>query len=158
SGALPSELTARRARRSASILSPLWADRAPWDCLRVDSPPPAYLGPASPLAHHSSMNPDVVAGIARLRRAGILSTAQAALFSRVARRELVSVRVEIRALLYLGVLLLTSGVGIFVVEPHADIGRWAIAASIAAASAACLAWVMRSAPPFSWDEVEFPSV
>jgi hypothetical protein len=104
------------------------------------------------------MNPDVVAGIARLRREGILSSEQAALFSRVARRELVSVRVEIRALLYLGVLLLTSGVGIFVVEHHADIGRWAIAASMAVASIACLAWVIRSAPPFSWREVESPSV
>jgi Predicted membrane protein (DUF2157) len=104
------------------------------------------------------MNPDVVAGIARLRREGILSSEQAALFSRVARRELVSVRVEIRALLYLGVLLLTSGVGIFVVEHHVDIGRWAIAASIAVASIACLAWVIRSAPPFSWREVESPSV
>src|SRR5262245_63918396 len=72
--------------------------------------------PASQLADHSSMNPDVVAGISRLRREGTLSTEQSALFSRVARRELVSVRVEIRALLYLGVLLLTSGVGIFVVE------------------------------------------
>jgi len=104
------------------------------------------------------MNPDVVAGIARLRREGILSSEQAALFGRVARRGLVSVRVEIRALLYLGVLLLTSGVGIFVVEHHADIGRWAIAASIAVASTACLAWVIRSAPPFSWGEVESPSV
>src|SRR5215468_5082646 len=104
------------------------------------------------------MNPDVVAGIARLRREGILSSEQAGLFSRVARRELVSVRVEIRALLYLGVLLLTSGVGIFVVEHHVDIGRWAIAASIAIASAACLAWVIRSASPFSWGEVASPSV
>jgi predicted membrane protein DUF2157 len=104
------------------------------------------------------MNPDVVAGIARLRSEGILSSEQAALFNRVARRELVSVRVEIRALLYLGVLLLTSGVGIFVVEHHADIGRWAIAASIAVASTACLAWVIRSAPPFSWGQVESPSV
>jgi len=104
------------------------------------------------------MNPDVVAGIARLRREGILSTEQAALFSRVARRELVSIRVEIRGLLYLGVLLLTSGVGIFVVEHHADIGRSAIAGSIAVASAACLAWVIRTAPPFSWDGVESPNV
>jgi predicted membrane protein DUF2157 len=102
------------------------------------------------------MNPDVVAGIARLRSEGILSSEQAALFNRVARRELVSVRVEIRALLYLGVLLLTSGVGIFVVEHHADIGRWAIAASIAVASTACLSWVIRSAPPFSWGQVESP--
>jgi predicted membrane protein DUF2157 len=102
------------------------------------------------------MNPDVVAGIARLRSEGILSSEQAALFNRVARRELVSVRVEVRALLYLGVLLLTSGVGIFVVEHHADIGRWAIAASIAVASTACLSWVIRSAPPFSWGQVESP--
>src|SRR5215831_374323 len=104
------------------------------------------------------MNPDVVAGIARLRTEGILSNGQAALFARVARRELVSIRVEIRALLYLGVLLLTSGVGIFIVEHHEDIGRWAIAASIAVAAAACLAWVIRSAPPFSWGAVESPSV
>jgi len=104
------------------------------------------------------MNPDVVAGIARLRREGILSSEQAALFGRVARRGLVSVRVEIRALLYLGVLLLTSGVGIFVVEHHADIGRWAIAASIAVASTVCLGWVIRSAPPFSWGQVESPSI
>jgi hypothetical protein len=104
------------------------------------------------------MNPDVVAGVARLRRERILSSEQAALFSRVARRTLVSVRIELRALLYVGVLLLTSGVGIFVVEHHADIGRWAIAASIAVASAGCLAWVIQSAPPFSWGEVECPSV
>ena len=104
------------------------------------------------------MNPDVVAGIARLRAEEILSSEQAALFGRVARRELVSVRVEIRALLYLGVLLVTSGLGIFVVEHHAHIGRWAIAASIAIASAACLAWVIRSAPPFLWGEVASPSV
>lgn len=91
-----------------------------------------------------------------MRREGILSSEQAALFNRVARRELVSVRAEVRALLYLGVLLLTSGVGIFVVEHHADIGRWAIAASIAVASTACLAWVIRSAPLFSWGQVESP--
>ena len=93
-----------------------------------------------------------------MRSEGILSSEQAALFNRVARRELVSVRVEIRALLYLGVLLLTSGVGIFVVEHHADIGRWAIAGSIAVASTACLVWVIRSAPTFSWGQVESPGV
>jgi hypothetical protein len=104
------------------------------------------------------MNPDVVAGIARLRREGVLSSEQAAVSGRVARRDLVSVRLEIRALLYVGVLLLTSGLGIFVVEHHADIGRWAIAGSIALAAAACLAWVIRSAPPFAWTEVESPTV
>jgi len=104
------------------------------------------------------MNPDVVAAIARLRTEHVLSSEQAARFNRVARRDLVSVRVEVRALLYFGVLLLTSGVGFFVVEHHADIGRWAIATSLAFAAAACLVWVVRSAPRFAWSEVDSPSV
>ena len=74
------------------------------------------------------MNPDVVSAIARLRAENILSSGQAALFDRVARRQLVSVRLEIRALLYVGVLLLTSGVGLLVTEHHREIGPWAIPA------------------------------
>lgn len=104
------------------------------------------------------MNPDVVAAIARLRTDNVLSGRQAAFFNRVARRHLVSVRFEIRVLLYVGVLLLTSGVGALVVEHHGAIGPLAIAGSIGLAAAACLAWVVRRAPPFSWDEVPSPSV
>ena len=76
------------------------------------------------------MNPDVVTAIARLRAAKVLGSAQAALFDRVARRELVSVRFEIRALLYAGVLLLTAGGGLLVKEHHEQIGPWAIAGGI----------------------------
>src|SRR5262249_53009623 len=108
------------------------------------------------------MNPDVVAGIARPRAEGRPSDREGGPVAPGARRRLrprpAAVRAEIRALLYLGVLLLTSGVGIFVVEHHADIGRWVIAASIAIAWAACLAWVVRSAPTFSWGEVASPRV
>ena len=104
------------------------------------------------------MNPDVVAAIARLRSDNVLSSRQATLFHRVARGSLVSVRLEMRALLYVGVLLLTSGVGLFVVEHHRSIGPWAIAGSVALAVAACLLWVARAAPPFSWEAVESPSV
>jgi hypothetical protein len=104
------------------------------------------------------MNPDVVAAIARLRADNVLSGQQATLFRRVAGRDLVSARFEIRTLLYVGVLVLTSGVGVLVVEHHQDIGPWAIAGSIALAAAVCLAWVVRKAPPFSWDEVQSPSV
>jgi len=104
------------------------------------------------------MNPDVVAAIARLRADNVLSGQQATLFGRVAGRDLVSARFEIRTLLYVGVLVLTSGVGVLVVEHQQDIGPWAIAGSIALAAAACLVWVVRKAPPFSWDEVQSPSV
>jgi hypothetical protein len=104
------------------------------------------------------MNPDVVTAIARLRAESVLSIQQAELFDRVARRNLVSVRLEIRVLLYVGVLLLTSGVGLLVVEHHREIGPWAIAGSIGLAAAACLLWVIRQAPPFSWDEVQSANV
>ena len=104
------------------------------------------------------MNPDVVAAIARLRTDNVLSGPQAALLNRVARRHLVSVRLEIRLLLYVGVLLLTSGVGVLVVEHQDAIGPLAIAGSLGLAALACLVWVARKASPFSWREVESPNV
>ena len=104
------------------------------------------------------MNPDVVAAIARLTSEDVLSTQQAALFNRVARGSLVSIRFEIRALLYIGVLLLTSGIGVLVVELHQRVGPLVIAGAIAVAAGACLLWVVREAPPFSRDEVPPPSV
>jgi hypothetical protein len=104
------------------------------------------------------VNPDVVDAIARLRADGVLSPGQAAFFGRVARRGLVSVRFEIRALLYVGVLLLTSGVGLVVAEHHRAIGPWAIASALGLAAVACFVWVTRKSPPFSWDEVPSPNV
>src|SRR5262245_24292254 len=104
------------------------------------------------------MNPDVVAAIARLRTDTVLSAPQATLFDRVARRHLVSVRLEIRLLLYFGVLLLTSGVGVLVVEHQKEIGPLAIAGALALGTLTCLAWVVRTAPPFSWQAVESPNV
>jgi hypothetical protein len=104
------------------------------------------------------MNPDVVAAIAGLRADNVLSAPQATLFNRVARRHLISVRLEIRLLLYVGVLLLTSGVGVLVVEHQKQIGPLAIAGALALGTLVCLAWVVRTAPPFSWRDVESPNV
>ena len=109
-------------------------------------------------ARDRHVNPDVVRAIARLRADDVLSAGQAALFDRVARRGLVSVRFEIRVLLYAGVLLLTSGVGVLVAERHQQIGPLAIAVGIAVAAVACLLWVARRAAPFSWGEVSSPNV
>src|SRR5262245_30632949 len=103
------------------------------------------------------MNPDVVAAIARLSAENVLSSRQATRLGRVARRDLVSVRLELRMLLYVGVLLLTSGVGVLVVERHEDIGPLALAGSIGLAAAACLVWVIRRAAPFSWRDVPSPT-
>ena len=98
------------------------------------------------------MNPDVVSAVESLREEGALTASQAHLFSRVARRELVSVRLEIRAALYAGVLLLTGGIALFVKENHERLGPAAIGLAIGAAAVACLAWAWRKSPPFTWDD------
>ena len=98
------------------------------------------------------MNPDVAAAVERLRGDGVLGDLPANLFGRVARRQLVTVRLEIRAALYLGVLLLTAGVGLFVKENHERIGPTAIGVAIGVGAAACLVWAGRRSAPFAWGE------
>jgi hypothetical protein len=104
------------------------------------------------------MNPDVASAIARLRAEKVLSDGQAAFFDRAARRQLVSVRLELSVLLYAGVLILTSGVGLLVKEHQREIGPVAVAIGVGLAAAVCLAWVIRKAAPFSWGEVQSPNV
>lgn len=98
------------------------------------------------------MNSDVVSAVETLREGGVLSPSQARLFGRVARGELVSVRQELRLLLYAAVLVTMSGVGLLVGQNLERIGPVAVAAALALAAASCLAWVARHAPPFSWTE------
>jgi hypothetical protein len=104
------------------------------------------------------MSPETVAAIARLREDRILSDAQAEAFGRVARGDLLSVRGELRLMLYAGVLLLTTGAGIFLKENHDRIGPAAIAAAVGAAALGCLWYAARRLPPFSWGAVQSPHV
>jgi len=104
------------------------------------------------------LNPDVVDAIERLRERRILSDAQAAPLSRVYRGELVSVEPELRASLYVGVLLLVTGVGLFLKENHERIGPAAIAVILGAAALACLFYASRRLPPFSWTNAPSPHV
>ncbi len=102
------------------------------------------------------MNPDVAQAIPELVKSGALPSAQAPLLLRVARGELMSVHAELRALLSLGVLLVTGGAGVLVAENLDRIGPVAIAVALGVAAAAALAWVERIAPPFTWEEVKAP--
>lgn len=102
------------------------------------------------------MNPDLASAIPQWVESGILPPERAPLLLRVARRELVSVHEELRLLLYLGVLLVTGGVGLLVKENLDRIGPGVIAAAIGLAAVAAFAWVARMAPPFSWREVPSP--
>ncbi len=96
------------------------------------------------------MNPDVVAALDRLGREGTLTPEQTHPFGRVARRDLVSIRPELRLLLYGGVLAVMGGVGELVRQNLDRIGPVAIAAGLWIAALGALAWALRHAPPFSW--------
>jgi hypothetical protein len=104
------------------------------------------------------MNPDVADAIPKLVEAGALPPEGAPRLLRVAQGELLSVHGELRALLYLGVLLVTGGVGLLVQQNLDRIGPLAIAVALGLAAAAALVWVARVAPPFSWREVPSPNL
>ncbi len=104
------------------------------------------------------MNPDVAAAIPKLAESGVLPPREAPRLLRAARGELVSVHGELRALLYAGVLLITSGVGLLVGENLDRIGPVAIAVALGLAAVAALVWVWRVAPPFTWRQVSSPNL
>lgn len=104
------------------------------------------------------MNPDVADAIPALRDAGVLSEDAATRCLRVARGQLCSVHTELRVLLYAGVLTVAAGVGLLVKEHLTALGPWAIATAIAIAATACLVWVARTAPAFSWQAQPSPNL
>lgn len=103
-----------------------------------------------------SASPEVAAAVETLRDDGVLGEEQAARFLRIANGGLVSVRPELRATLYLGVLLLVSGAGLFLRENYDRLGPVSVAGVVGLAAAACLAWAWRRSEPFSWGEAASP--
>ncbi len=101
-------------------------------------------------------SPEVADAVPRLVEAGEIQPGQAELLLRDARAEVISVRGELRALLYLGVLLVTAGVGWLVKENLDRIGPLGIALGIGLGAGFCLGWVLRRAEPFSWGPVGPP--
>src|SRR5882672_1337795 len=101
------------------------------------------------------MNPDVVSAVDQLVRRGVLEPRNAMTLRRAASGSLVSVRDELRALLWGGVFLVTTGVGVLVREHLDRIGPVAIAIAIGVAALACLGWAWRHAPTpgFAFDSV-----
>ena len=97
---------------------------------------------------------EVAAAIPKLVEKGLLAPDTAAPLLRSAAGELLSVRGELRALLYCGVLALVGGVSLLVKENLERIGPVTIAAAIGLAAAACLVWTLARARPFSWQRAE----
>jgi hypothetical protein len=97
------------------------------------------------------LNPDIRDAVDRLAAEGVIPAGAAPRISRIARGDLVSVRLEIRALLYAGVTLAVAGAGLFVKEHYREIGPVAITLALSLAAAGCLVSVARGAPPFTWE-------
>jgi hypothetical protein len=70
------------------------------------------------------------------------------------RQRLFSLHWELRLLLYLGVLLLTGGLGILVYKNIDTIGHQAVLAFIALVTAGCFFYCFRKKAPFGWAKVQ----
>ena len=104
------------------------------------------------------MDPDLSDAVDRLSAEGVIPAAAAPRLSRIARGELVSLRGEVRTALYAGVTLIAAGAGLFLKQHYREIGPVTITAALSIAAAACLAYVARCAPPFSWLRVAAPGI
>ncbi|MGH9441998.1 MAG: DUF2157 domain-containing protein [Thermoanaerobaculia bacterium] len=104
------------------------------------------------------MQPEIAAAVERLERANVIPSPTASFLFRVARREIVSIRLEIRAALYAGIALIAAGAGLFVKEHSRDIGPVAITLALSLACAGSFAYVLRRAPGFSWQRVPSPTL
>jgi hypothetical protein len=104
------------------------------------------------------MNPDVADAIPEMVRDGILDKAIASRLLRIARGELLSIHQELRLLLYFGVLLTTTGVGLLVKDNYQHIGPLTVAVIVGAGALASFGWAARQAPGFSWTKTQSPSL
>jgi hypothetical protein len=91
------------------------------------------------------------------RERGLLNKDQAALLSDIEEGRLISLSAELRALLYLGALLVICGVGMTVKEHFKNLGPAAIIASLTLAGAACMAYCFARGRPYDDGKVESPA-
>jgi hypothetical protein len=93
----------------------------------------------------------------KLHAEGLISGATLQRVDAFEKSRLFSLFWELRLLLYLGVLLLTGGLGILVYKNIDTIGHQAVLAFIALVTAGCLFYCWRKKPPFNWDAVGAPT-
>ncbi|MFD1469029.1 DUF2157 domain-containing protein [Hymenobacter caeli] len=96
--------------------------------------------------------------LADLEARGLLPPAQAAALAAYERQRPFSLHYELRALLYLGITLLSGGLGVLIYQNIERIGHGVVVAGIAALMAACLAYAARHRPAFTWGVAPSPGL
>jgi len=93
----------------------------------------------------------------KLHAEGLLSGASLQRAEAFEKNRLFSLFWELRLLLYLGVLLLTGGLGILIYKNIDTIGHQAVLSFIALVTAGCFFYCIRKKAPFSWTQVNAPT-
>lgn len=93
----------------------------------------------------------------RLQKEGIISAESAEKVRVISANRLFSVHWELKTILYLGVLLLSGGLGILIYKNIDTIGHQAILAAIALGCIGCFYYAYRHKLPFSKEKVPAPN-
>lgn len=92
-----------------------------------------------------------------LHAKGLLSEEQFLLLEKLSTRKIISVFYELRILLYLGVLLLTTGIGILIYKNIGDIGHLISIAFLFVLTVLCFVYVFRTGGDYSHGKVKGPT-
>ena len=87
---------------------------------------------------------------------GIISSEQGNVISECERKKPFSLHYELRTLLYLGITLLTGGLGVLIYQNLDSIGHGVIVALIAIITITCFGFALWKREPFTWEEVKNP--
>jgi hypothetical protein len=93
----------------------------------------------------------------KLHREGLLNDNALASVKTAEENRLFSLHWEIKTLLYLGVLLLSGGLGILIYKNIDTIGHQVILLIIGVICAGCFSYCIRQKLPFSWQKVNSPN-
>lgn len=95
--------------------------------------------------------------IRRLAEEGLLSEAERLRLEAQSTSGLFSLHWELKTLLYLGVLLISGGLGTLIYKNIDTIGHQAILAGIGGLCAGCFWYANRHKPPFTWNKAASPN-
>jgi hypothetical protein len=95
---------------------------------------------------------------AKLHEKGLISDSSFERINQYQSKNLISVHFDLKTILYLGVTLLSAGLGILVYKNIDTIGHQVILAFIALVSAGGFVYCFKTSKPFGWGKVESPNV
>ncbi len=101
---------------------------------------------------------NVISLLKEMHQAGTLSSEQLGVLTALHRKKRYSIHQELRAAIYVGVLLITAGVGLTIRQYFAQLGDIAIIGSLTIGALAAFLYCFLKGKPYSSGEVESPNI